>query len=359
MGGIRLRKLKFVFCVLVVVVLAACGNKTTSNQTTDESNSTDSAGQKEYVLKLAHTFSTSSFIHEYMVWFNDEVQKRSNGRLSIDIYPSAQLMPQEQEVPAILQGQIDMSFTSTPVMASFDPIWNIYELPFLFEYDPKDLSIIMENRKAFDKSEKGGGKIAKMMEEKGLKILAFGYSEGYGGVATTELDNLITGPEDAKGLKLRTPGGMLGPETVKAMGASSVSITTADMVTALQQKIVDGTVATTPIYASQAKFPIKTYTNVPLSNSMIPLSISLKKFESLPEDLQQILIETGADLENYIVEKVISETDNAFADLESRGVEIYYPTEEEVAEWKKATKPVKEAFIKQVDGGAELFEALK
>ncbi|WP_203556974.1 TRAP transporter substrate-binding protein [Bacillus sp. B15-48] len=353
-----MRKLKFVFCVLVIVVLAACGNNTTSTQTTDESNSTDSAGQQEYVLKLAHAYSTSAFQHQYIEWFNDEVQKRSDGRLSIDIYPSAQLMPQEQEVPAVLQGQIDMSFTSSPVMASFDPIWNIYELPFVFEYHPEDLSIIMENRKAFDKSENGGGKIAKMMEEKGLKILAFAYTEAYGGIATTELDNLITVPESAKGLKLRTAGGMLGSETIKAIGASSVTITTAEIITALQQKLVDG-LLTTPIYPSQVKMPIKTYTNVPLINSLIPLSISVEKFESLPEDLQQILTETGEDLEEYIVEKVLSETNKAFANLESQGVEIYYPTEEEVAEWKEATKPVKEVFIKQVDGGAELFEALK
>ena len=105
--------------------------------------------------------------------------------------------------------------------------------------------------------------------------------------------------------------------------------------------------------------PIKTYTNIPLINSVAPVLISVKEYESLPEDLQQILIETGADLEEYIIETAISETDNAYADLESQGVEIYFPTEEEVAEWKEATKPVKEAFMKQVDGGAELFDVLK
>ena len=83
-----------------------------------------------------------------------------------------------------------------------------------------------------------------MMEEKGLKILAFAYTEAFGGVATTELDNLITGPESAKGLKLRTPGGMFTPETMKAIGASSVTITVAEAVTALQQKVVDGTMTT-------------------------------------------------------------------------------------------------------------------
>ncbi|MBM4761825.1 TRAP transporter substrate-binding protein [Bacillus sp. B15-48] len=353
-----MRRITLIFSLLFVLILTACGNESTTNQSTSDDRSTEPSGQEEYVLKLAHGYPTTSFMHTFIEWFSDEVQKRSDGRLSIDIYPSGQLMPVDQEMPAILQGQIDMSHSTSPVLTSFDPIWNFYELPFIFNYDPKDPSVFLEERMAFNKSENGGQVFAKRMEEKGLKILSFGFVDMFGSVYTTDVANLVTGPDSAKGLKLRTPGGMIGPETAKAVGASSVTIAGAEVVTALQQNTVDG-LLTTPIYASQAKLPVSSFSVVPLFNSVTPLVISTNKFESLPEDLQQILMEAGADLEQYIMEQVFAEATKAYADLESQGVEIYYPSEEEIDEWEEATKPVRQVFEDQVEGGAELLEALK
>ena len=40
------------------------------------------------------------------------------------------------------------------------------------------------------------------------------------------------------------------------------------------------------------------------------------------------------------------------------GVKFYYPTKDEIEEWKEATKPALELFEKQVDGGKELLEEL-
>jgi TRAP-type C4-dicarboxylate transport system substrate-binding protein len=353
-----LKKYRIALCLLLVLFITACGNTTQSNQNAAGGNSSDSPEQEEYVLKLAHGYPTTSFMHTFMEWFNEELQQRSEGRLSIDIYPSGQLMPVDQEMPAILQGQIDMSHSSSPVLTSFDPIWNFYELPFIFDYDPKDPAVFLENRMAFSKSENGGQIISQMMEEKGLKILSFGFVDMFGSVYTTDLDNLVTGPESANGLKLRTPGGMIGPETAQAIGASSVTIAGAEVITALQQKTVDG-LLTTPIYASQAKLPVKSFSVVPLFNSVTPLVMSLNKFESLPADLQEILVQTGEDLEKHIMESVLEEAQTAYTNLESQGVKIYYPTKDEIAEWEEATKPVREVFVNQVEGGAELLEALE
>ena len=65
-------------------------------------------------------------------------------------------MPPDQEMPALLQGQIDMSHTRSPVLAGYDPVWNVYELPFIFDYDPNDTSVFIENRIKFNQSENGG-----------------------------------------------------------------------------------------------------------------------------------------------------------------------------------------------------------
>src|SRR5699024_11986133 len=60
------------------------------------------------------------------------------------------------------------------------PIWYFFDLPFLFNYDPNDNDVYMDNKKAFVESEEGGRKVAAMMEEKGVKVLSMSSTDIYG-----------------------------------------------------------------------------------------------------------------------------------------------------------------------------------
>lgn len=360
MGGNFLKKYNLVvFLLIAMIVLAACGKSanTTQDKPAGDTGSNSSNSTEKFVLKLAHGFPTTAYHHTHMEWFAEEVKKRSNGQLTIQLFPSGQLMPPDQEAPAMLQGQIDMSHSSSPVLAGFDPVWNVYELPFIFKYDPKDPTVFLENRIKFNNSENGGQKIAKLMEDKGLKVLAFSFVDMFGSVFTTDTENMVSGPDSAKGLRLRTPGGMIGPETVKAIGASSMTIAGAEVITALQQKVVDG-LLTTPIYAHDAKLPVKSFSVVPVFNSITPVIMSAKKFNSLPENLQKILVETGKDLEEYSKKVVGEKALTVYKNMEAEGIKIYYPSEKEMTEWEEATKPARELFETKVDGGKELLEEL-
>ncbi|WP_216829867.1 TRAP transporter substrate-binding protein [Alkalihalobacterium elongatum] len=362
-----MKRTYLVVCLFLVILLTACGNSNSSvnlgnlseeaQNSNNEMTSPTSSDEETFVLKVAHGFPTASFMHTFMEWFDEEIQKRSDGRLSLEIFPSGQLMPIDQEVAAVLQGQIDIVHSTSPILAGFDPIWNFYELPFIFAYDPKDPSVFLENRIKFNSSENGGQKIVKMMEAKGLKVLSLDFIDMFGSIYTNDESKLVTGPESVKGLKLRTPGGLIGTETVKALGASSMTIAGTEVITALQQGVVDG-LLTVPIYAHDAKLPIKSFSVAPLFNSVTPVIMSLEKFESLPKDLQEILVETGKDLELYAKEQVQERAKTAYINLENEGVKIHYPTKEEIRQWEEATKPAREVFEAQVEGGKELLEEL-
>ncbi|MBM4763667.1 TRAP transporter substrate-binding protein [Bacillus sp. B15-48] len=357
-----MKRVKLFLSIVFILFLAACGNSNQSSEpsSTEEKNDTDSqetANDESYVLKMSHGFPTGAFHHTFMEWFADEVETKSDGRLKIEIYPTGQLMPPDQEVPAMLQGQIDMSHSSSPVLAGFDPIWNFYELPFLFESDSDDPSVYLEEKIKFNQAENGGQQIVRLMEEKGLKVISLNFVDMFGSVFTTSTDNMITTPESANGLKLRTPGGLIGPETVKAIGASGMTIAGSEVITALQQGVVDG-LLTTPLYAHDAQLPIKSFSAVPVFNSVTPVVMSLSKFDSLPEDLQEVLLQAGRDLEIYAKEQVGEKAKTVFSNLENQGVEIFYPTEDEMAQWEEATQPAKELFMNEVEGGKELLETL-
>lgn len=342
-------RLFVLYCLFLLIFLVGCGNTTASEENSE-------TGNEEYTLTLAHGFPTNHFMHTFMEWFDEEIQARSEGQLSLEIYPNAQLMSMDQQTPAQLQGQIDMSHLASPVLAGFDERWNFFELPFLFDYDPEDPTVFLENRTTFLESEEGGGEFKRFMEEKGIKVLSLGYIDIFGSIFTT--DKLVTDVESARGLRIRTPGGIVSPETMASVGVNGITMAGTEVITALQQGVVDG-LLTTPIYAHDVNLPINTYTVVPLFNSVTAVTISVDKFESLPAHLQEILVETGSDLEKHIHGVIQDSITETLPKLENeKGVDIYYPTEEEIEEWREATRPAWELFEKEVEGGKELLETL-
>lgn len=343
-----------ILVLVAMIILSACGGGKSSSSTSS-TNEKPSDNQK-YVLKVVHAYPSSSTPSNYFNWLNEQLEKRSNGRLSLEIYSDAQLMPAIQEVPSILNGEVDMTLSSSGVLSSFESSYYLFELPFLFDHDPKDVSVYINELRKFYNNENGGGKIASNMEKKGLKILANVVSSEPSILFTRSKETLVTDIESIKGLKIRIIGGKLVPGLFNTIGASGVPVPAAELNTALQQGLVDGSLSPAK-YAMDTKMPAKTATFLPLTSLGNPVLISQEKFDSLPSDLQEILVEAGKELENYSDEFMKEHYPKALKDLEKEGIQAHYPTKEELQEWKKATLPVWEEFSKTVEGGKELLEA--
>ena len=328
--------------IILLMVVAGCGVKSQKNET--------------FKLRVSHPYQVGTLHHHYMEWFDEEIQKRSDGRIELEIYPGSQLMPSDQEIPGVLQGQIDMTHSLSSIAGSFDPIWYFFDLPFLFNYDPNDPLVYMDSRREFIESEKGGKLIAQMAEERGLKILSMGSTDLYATLWTAKEPKQIEGVETAKGLKLRTPGGTVAPNTLKAIEASGISIPGTELPTALQQGVVDGLI-TVPLYLYDNKLPVRTQSMYPFVNYVMPVMISQKKFDELPEDLQEMMIETGKDLQDYSYEKVKEQILTINDRLqEDQGIETYYPTADEIESWKEVTMPVWDIYLESEPRAKELIE---
>lgn len=341
---------------VITLFMAACSSTSSSNEESGK-NTAENSSEENYKFTMAHGYPTNHIHHKSAEWFNEQLQERSGGRLSIEIYPNAQLVPPSQEVSAMLQGQVDMVHSLSMSLSSSYPIWNIFELPFIHNYDKDDPSVYLKTRSEFILSENGGQKVAEAMEKEGVKVLGMGYSDYFGGLFTK--DKLVTSLENSNGLKIRSGGGIITPETIKALGSSSITISASESVTALQQGLVDA-MLTTPKHVYDTNLPVKYFTVMPLFNTVSPMLISKQKFDALPKDLQDILIEVGREYTKFAEETVMAAMSNTLTNLENeRGIEIYYPTEEELKEFKEATQSSWVLYEKEVEGGTELIKALK
>jgi C4-dicarboxylate-binding protein DctP len=360
-----MKKFLFVFCIAMALILTACSSggsstSTSSSSSDNSSNAGDSDSKnsdEKYVLRVSHPYPEISAQQKTLEWYNDELVKRSDGRLSLDIFPGAQLMPPDQEIPGILNGQIDIALPLSSLLGSLDSVWYLFELPYLFDFDPEEPNVYLEHKRAFLHSEKGGELIKSLTEKHGLKVLHMS-QDNYSEVFTSGKDNMITDLESFKGKKIRTTGGTIQGETFEALGASPMVVAAPEVAPAMQQGLVDGVISSAN-YAAQ-HYPVKTWTAIPLNAYVLTITMSVEKFNSLPKDLQDILAKTGKDLDLHqdeVSNKMITEDLKKM--VKEKGIESYFPTEKEHNEIKKVLLPAHKKWADTVEVGHPLLEEIE
>lgn len=341
----------------MMLILSACSGASETSQESHKKGGRDSnSDSAEYVLKVSHAYPTTTLHHQSLVWFSDELKRKSDGRLSLEIYPSSQLMPPGQEIQAIINGQVDMGIPISSVIGSIDPTWYLFELPYLFEFNNEDPSLYYKHKRAFFDSEKGGELLKKKSEKHGLKVLAMS-QEDFSQLFTASKEKKITDVKSADGLKIRSTGGTILNDSIKALGASATVVDAAEVATSIQQGSIDGLVSTQ--YYAFANYPVKAGVAMPINNFTLAVMMSQKKFESLPEDLQTILVETGEEYGLYLDKVFSGNLKNNEETAKEKGINIYYPTVAEHNEYKKALLPLSEKWAKTVEGGQALLDEVE
>ena len=75
-------------------------------------------------LKWAHVYETSEPFHTQSVWAAEEIEKRTNGRYHIDVYPASQLGKETDLNQGLTLGSVDMIISGSSFAArSFPPLF--------------------------------------------------------------------------------------------------------------------------------------------------------------------------------------------------------------------------------------------
>ncbi len=84
-------------------------------------------------LKLAHNLERSHVVHQAFEQMAKEVKQLSDGKMTIRIYPSSQMGSARETMELLQNGALDMTKGSASDLESFDNVYAIYNLPFLFK----------------------------------------------------------------------------------------------------------------------------------------------------------------------------------------------------------------------------------
>jgi tripartite ATP-independent transporter DctP family solute receptor len=300
------------------------------------------AAEYKATLKLA---SVVNMDHPYMLGgqrFADLIKERTNGRITIKLYPSNQLGKGEREMTeGIQQGVIELLVTSSGPLGGFSPSVLILDFPFLFR-DANHADLVLDGPI--------GQKLLNDFGKANIKALAF-WENGFRQLTNSR--GPVKKVEDAKGLKIRTMENKVHLAAWKAAGVNPTPMAWGEVFTALQQKVIDGQenpvagIYTNKLWnAGQKFFSVTAHVYSPVLLLMSP-----KAFNAMPKEDQQLFQKTALEVAKYQRKTVRDTEEGQMQDMEKQGVTVTRDVDRE--SFKKAMSPVYSEFSAQF-GKAEI-----
>ncbi len=281
-------------------------------------------------------------------FFKPYVEKMSKGQIKVELYPNGQLGGDRQAIEAVGLGTIQMTIPAVAVLSGFEPRFQIFDLPFLFNSK-------QEAYKALDG--KLGEKLNSYLPPLGLKNLA--YAEN-GFRMITNNKGPITKPADLSRLKIRTMENPIHIATFKALNANPTPMSFGELYTGLQQKTVDAQENPIPLIYTSKFYEVQKYCS--LTGHVYAATVLLvndRWFNGLSKDLQKVLMDAGAIYRKEQRKLSDQQDKQMISELEKHGMKVNTLTPAEKAEFVKATQKVYTEFENTVKDGKELVNLAK
>ena len=216
---------------------------------------------------------------EYM---SDLLSQETKGRITIKVFPAAQLGEEKDTIEQTQFGVLDMDRVNLVPLNNIIPLTQVPSLPFLF-------SSVEQARRVLDGPI--GDEILDSFADKGLIGLAF-YDSGARSFYNTVRP--IKTLEDMKGLKIRVQQSDLMVGMVKALGANPTPMPFGEVYGALQTGAIDGAENNWPSYYSTRHFEVAKYYSLS-EHLMTPevLMMSKKTWDKMSKDDQKLIRATA------------------------------------------------------------------
>jgi len=335
-----MKKRKFIlsFILALAAVLTACG-QTSSNTNKDE-------GKKDtYLIVAGHAAAKDHFGQKSFEKFKELVEKNSNGRIKVEIHPGGELGGEREMLEQLLLGEITMMAPASAPLEAVSKGLALWNLPYLFKNAEQAHQVL---------DGEVGQEVLNSMTDKGLIGLAY-WENGFRHLTNSILP--ITSVSDLAGIHMRT---LENPMQIKAWslaGANATPIAFTELYAALENHTVDAQETPLSLMYSMKFYEVQKYLSLTgHTYSPWPVVINKQFFDSLPDDLQQVVRNAAYDTREYNRQLSKEDEEKALQLLKHQGMEVLELTEAQKQEFKNAMSEIY-ADVKN-DVGEELFDKL-
>lgn len=307
------RIFKILFIFLLGLLFVNCGKN-------------EEKKQEVRVIKVSHVFQTSEPTHIYIQQAADRINERLKGQIEIQVYPNGELPSYKDAIEQVLRGSDFISVVDPSYIGDYVPDFTALVGPMLYN-SYEDYTKVTSSD--FVKE------LEKKAEEKGIKVLSLDFIFGFRHIVT---DKIIKEPSDLAGVKIRVPASKLWIDTFNALGANPVAMPWSETVSALQQKVIDGTETTFSFMSNSKLYELRK--NVALSNHFLGTGgvyISTKVWDSFTEEQRKVIQEEISQAAKDNIAKMYELDEQYKEDIVKNGMIL---NEVDVEAFKEKTKKV-------------------
>lgn len=301
------------------------------------------AAAQEVTLRVHHFLSAEAPIQKGVLepW-KKMVEEKSGGRIAVQIFPAMQLGGKPPQLfDQARDGIVDIAWTLLGYTPGRFPISEVFELPFVAGTAEQSTMALQTFQEKYL-----GKELAQVHPLLLHAPAAYKFH-----MRDAEVKSLA----DLKGIKVRAPSRTM-TDGLNALGAVAVGMPVPEVPQAMTTGVIGGAVIPWEVFGSLrleslAKYHTEIGTeNGGLSTSVMALVMNKAKYEGLPADLKQVIDETTG----MTLAKIAGPAFDA-AEVEQRdkalaaGGIIHVIPEADLADWRAASQPVLDAWIKEMD----------
>lgn len=296
-------------------------------------------------LRISGNFPVEHSSSLAMEVFKQELEKESNGDLTVDVFPAMQLGGAGENVDQVRSGALMMTWLSIAYLSRTVPELEAVSLPFMFANREEAFKVI---------DSPVGDLLNEKLKRKGF--VSLGYME-LGSRNVTNSKRLIKNIEDFKGLKLRLQPNETHLNTFRAIGANPVSMDIKEVYQALQQKVLDGQENPYAVIKSKNFDEVQTY----LSDSghffdFIIVVANKSRYDALKPEQKEALNKAMDTAITWQRKKAIEDDTASRDELIKRGMQFDPISDSLRADLQKATAGIIDDVRKKV--GDDLIDSV-
>ncbi|MGI6030786.1 MAG: DctP family TRAP transporter solute-binding subunit [Eubacteriales bacterium] len=303
---------------LMTALAAGCSGADTSTNAstgTNTSTSTSTGGETQgetimlsygSVLPADHQFSTSA------ARIQEKLMERTEGALGIEYFAGGQLGSEKDNVDSVVNGSLDLALASPGELGKRYAPLLMFDAPYVFENAEQCIEVLNgePGQKLYEEFTAQTGLIA-------LGNLLLGTRQ----LATAKIP--VTVPADLEGQKIRVPDTPTAVGYMEAMGGKPTPMAITEVYLALQQGVVDGCENPISQILSNKFNEVTKYMS--LTRHVVQtdqIIMNQERYESLSDDLQQVLADTIKEECDICVQEVLDYEEEIEAKLPEYGYEV-------------------------------------
>lgn len=318
--------IEYVMIITVIAMLTGC----TSGQAAERKKNRGTASDP-IVLRLANNHEPDYPTSQGCNYFADLVEERTDGRIKIEVYNSAELGGEKATIEQAQFGGIDFVRSSISPLAEYIDVLNVLQLPYLYR-DEEHMWNVLEG--------KVGQELLEAIEP--AKMIGLTWYDG-GSRSLYNTKKEIKTPADLQGMKIRVPESELMMGMISALGGTPTPMAFGDVYNALENDVIEGGENNWPSYISTQHYKVAKYITVD-EHSRIPeiLFASKRTMERLHKE-DKTIIEQAAQESSVKQREIWADYSKEAEETAKReGCSITYLDSTEP--FQKAMEPLYEKF---------------